>query len=41
VIWIPASGGGKLTIFAKAMFDVMAKNRFKSNYFTVAAAWKF
>jgi len=41
VVWIPAAAGGKLTILAKALFDVTATNRFDSNYYSIGAAWKF
>lgn len=39
--WIPKSAGGNLTVLGKWMHDFHAKNRFESEYFTLAAWWKF
>ncbi len=40
-VWIPKSAGGGLTVLGKWMHDFHAKNRFDSDYFTLAAGWKF
>jgi len=39
--WQPGFAGGKLSIVGKYMRDLTATNRFKSDYGTVGAAWKF
>lgn len=40
-VWMPAFAEGKLTILGKWMHDIEAENRFESDYFTFAIAWKF
>jgi len=40
-VWIPESGGGRLTVLGKWMHDFSADNRFESDYITLTAAWKF
>lgn len=40
-VWMPKSGGGKLTVLGKWMHDLHARNRFDSDYFMLTAAWKF
>ena len=39
-VWIPKSANGALTILGKWMHDFHAKNRFDSDYITLAIAWK-
>ena len=41
IFWKPKFAGGKFVLVAKYMHDVQAKNRIKSDYVTVAVAWKF
>jgi hypothetical protein len=40
-LWIPKSAGGGLSVIGKWMHDFHAENRFDSDYFTLAAGWKF
>ncbi len=40
-VWIPKSGGGRLTVLGKWLHDFSTKNRFESDFFTIAGAWKF
>ncbi len=40
-VWIPKSGGGRLTVLGKWLHDFSAENRFESDYFTITGAWKF
>ena len=40
-VWIPKSAGGNLTVLGKWIHDFHDKNRFDSDYFTLAAGWKF
>ncbi len=39
--WTPEFAGGNLTVQGKWMHDVIAENRFDSDYFTFALSWKF
>ena len=39
--WIPKDTNGDLVISGKWLHDFDADNRFESEYFTLAAAWKF
>ena len=41
VFWTPKLAQGKLVLVAKYMRDVRAINRIKSDYGTIAVAWKF
>ena len=41
LIWIPAFGGGRLTVLSKWLHDFSADNRFESDYITLTAAWQF
>ncbi len=41
IVWIPKSGGGRLTVLGKWIHDFDAKNRFESDYFTITGGWKF
>lgn len=40
-VWIPKSAGGNLTVLGKWLHDFQAENRFDSDYYTLAAGWKF
>ena len=40
-LWQPEFAGGKLSIVGKYLRDLTATNRFKSDYGTIGAAWKF
>lgn len=40
-VWIPKSSGGNLTVMGKWQRDVHDSHRFKSDYSTLTAAWKF
>ncbi len=40
-LWQPKFAEGKLSIVGKWMHDLTATNRFKSDYVTIGAAWKF
>ncbi len=39
--WTPKFAGGKLVVVGKYLRDVTTTNRFKSDYGTIGAAWKF
>ncbi len=41
IFWSPAFANGKLVVVAKYMFDIIAKNRFESDYGSIGIAWKF
>ncbi len=40
-VWIPESGGGRLTFLGKWVHDFSAENRFEADYGTITCAWKF
>ncbi len=41
IFWSPAFANGKLVVVAKYMFDIVANNRFESEYGSIGIAWKF
>jgi hypothetical protein len=40
-VWIPKSSGGKLSVVGKWIHDFETENRFDSDYYILAAYWKF
>jgi len=41
LFWTPKAAGGRLVFLGKWMHDVLANNRFKSDFVTLAVAWTF
>jgi hypothetical protein len=41
LFWSPKELGGRLVVVAKWMHDLLAENRFDSDYITLGVAWKF
>ena len=41
IVWIPKFAKGDLTVLAKWIHDFHSENRFESDFYTLAVAWKF